>query len=259
MHVARFLRTMIGRRIAIARVFGIDIRIDAGCIAVSILVAWTLATGLFPQRYLGLSTATLWMMGIAGSLGLFVSIVLHELGHAIVARRRGIGIDGITLFIFGGVAEMEDEPRTPRAELDMAAAGPLMSVLLAVFFYALALTRNLIPWPTPVLALVEYLAVMNAILAVFNLVPAFPLDGGRILRAILWRKTQSLPEATRVATRCSAVFAYLFMALGVVDASRGEIASAIWWAMIGIFVRVVAETSYRQLLARFAVERGPGD
>ncbi|HUK20039.1 MAG TPA: site-2 protease family protein [Gemmatimonadales bacterium] len=237
---------MFGKQIQLFRLFGFPIRVDASWLVVAALATWSLASGYFPLRLPGLSPSTYWAMGVAGALGLFAAIVVHEMFHALVARRNGIPMRGITLFIFGGVAEMTGEPRDAKAELLMAAAGPFASILIALACYALALAgRN--TWPTPITAVLGYLAVINAVLAGFNLLPAFPLDGGRIFRAILWRWKGDLRRATQTAARVGAGFSVLFMALGVVSFVGGDFISGVWWFLIAMFLRQAAIASSQQI------------
>ena len=141
---------------------------------------------LFPYYFKGFTSSVYWWMGAAGALGLFVSIVFHEFCHSIVAKRFGIPMNGITLFIFGGVAEMNDEPPSAKSEFLMAIAGPISSVILAGVFFLFYKAGKAISWPDPVNGVLAYLAWLNLILAGFNMIPAFPLDGGRVLRSILW-------------------------------------------------------------------------
>ncbi|MFZ8984691.1 MAG: site-2 protease family protein, partial [Steroidobacteraceae bacterium] len=167
------------RRIISLRIAGIEVGMDPSWMILALLVAWSLATGVFPNLYEGLPVMTYWWMGLVSVLGLAVSIVLHELAHSLVARRFGIQIRSITLFVFGGVADMADQPARPRAELLMAAAGPAMSLALAAALHGLVAAGESAGWPATVLAVPAYLALLNSVLAIFNLVPAFPLDGGR--------------------------------------------------------------------------------
>ena len=177
---------MFGRGFRLFEILGFEVKIDASWLILAVLVTWSLAGGYFPQNYQGLAPASYLWMGVAGALGLFASIIFHELSHSLVARRYGMPIRGITLFIFGGVAEMEDEPPTAQAEFLMAVAGPIASGALALSFYIVGLLGEGIAAPVPVLAVAGWLAFVNTMLAVVNLVPAFPLDGGRMLRAALW-------------------------------------------------------------------------
>ena len=169
--------------VQIARVIGIPIYLHFSWLIIFGLIVWTLSTGYFPAQHPDLPASSYWAKGLVASLLFFVSIVLHELGHAVVALRHGVRTRSITLFIFGGVAQLEKDPRDGRAEFWMAAAGPLVSLTLAGLFYACAS----LPFVGPSTAAVaRYLALINLILALFNLVPAFPMDGGRLLRGALW-------------------------------------------------------------------------
>lgn len=248
---------MFGRRIDLFNVFGFAIRIDLSWFIVAVLVAWSLATGLFPFYYQGLSPTTYWWMGIAGALGLFVSVVLHELSHALVARRYGLAMKGITLFIFGGVAEMEDEPPSPKAEFMVAIAGPIASTLIAIGLFGLHRVGQFSAWPVAVNGVIEYLAIINGVLVAFNLVPAFPLDGGRVLRSALWRWKDNLRWATRIAARLGSGFGIVLILLGVWSVLSGNFIGGMWWFLIGMFLRGAAQMSYQQLLIRQALEGEP--
>jgi Zn-dependent protease len=173
---------MFGKPYTLFRLLGFEVRIDASWVIVAILIVWTLGRGYFPLEFPGLGVSAYWWMGLLGALELFASIVLHELSHAVVARRDGIPMEGITLFIFGGVAEMDDEPPSAGAELRMAIAGPAMSVVIALICYLLYVLPGAAAgamWR----GVFGYLALINVVLAVFNLLPAFPLDGGRVVEA----------------------------------------------------------------------------
>lgn len=248
---------MFGPRIDLFRLFGFPIRLDLSWFLVAVLVAWSLAASYFPSTYSGLETSVYWAMGIAVSLGLFASVVLHELAHAVVARRFGLEIKGITLFIFGGVAEMAGEPPSPRAEFWVAIAGPIASLAIAAGCFGLNLLGAAGAWPLPVEAVVGYLGLVNALLVVFNMVPAFPLDGGRVLRSVLWHWKDNLRWATRVASSIGSLFGLVLIALGVVAVIRGDFVSGMWWFLIGLFLRNAAQMSYQQLLLRRVLEGEP--
>ncbi|MGE4014660.1 MAG: site-2 protease family protein, partial [Alphaproteobacteria bacterium] len=188
---------MFGRKLKVATLLGFAVYIDLSWLFLAALITWSLASSVFPVDYPGLALSTYWIMGAIGALGLFVSILSHELAHSVVARRFGIPIRGITLFIFGGVAEMEDEPPSAKSEFLMAAAGPLWSVVLAGLFYLAASLGS--GAPPAVHGTLSYLALMNALLAGFNILPAFPLDGGRVFRAGLWHLRKDFVSATRLA------------------------------------------------------------
>ena len=231
------------------RVAGMAIRVDASWLFLAVLVTWSLAVGYFPSQYHGLSRQTYWTMGAVGALGLFASILFHELSHAVVARRSGVPMNGITLFIFGGVAEMEEEPDSARTELLVAIAGPLATVVLVLVLFPLAAFLS----AGVVAAVVKYLAWINVVLLVFNLIPAYPLDGGRVLRAVLWRWKGNVRWATRVASRAGAGFGLALILLGVLRIVLGDFLGGIWSFLIGSFLRSAAATSYQQVMLREAL------
>jgi Zn-dependent protease/predicted transcriptional regulator len=241
---------MFGRPIKLFSIFGFEIRINFSWLILAALVTWSLATGLFPEYYKNLSPAAYWWMGGAGAVGLFLSIVFHELSHSLVARNYGISMKGITLFIFGGVAEMEDDPTDYKVEFMIAVAGPLSSALIGVVIYFLYYWGGKSGWPIEVDGVLAYLAWVNAALAIFNLVPAFPLDGGRVLRSVLWRWKKDLRWATGIAAQIGSGFGILLIIMGVIYLFRGNFIGGLWWCMIGLFLRSTAQLSYQQLLAR---------
>ncbi len=248
---------MFGKRFVLFEILGFKVQIDASWLFLAVLVTWSLAKGVFPVWYEGLSTATYWWMAVAGVIGLVFSLVFHELSHSLVARRFGLPIKGITLFIFGGVAEMEEEPASAKVEFLMAMAGPIASGVLAVGFYLIAIVGQAQGLPTPVLGILDYLAFVNGLLAAFNLLPAFPLDGGRMLRAALWHFKGNLREATRIASRSGEVFAMILMGLGAVNVVFGNFIGGMWWFLIGLFLHGAARASYMQLLNKRAFEGEP--
>ncbi len=244
---------MFGRKIHLFTIFGFDVGIDFTWILLAVLITWSLAKGLFPVWFANYSTATYWWMGVAGAIGLFLSIVFHEFWHSIVARHYGLPMKGITLFVFGGVAEMEEEPQNAKTELLMAIAGPLSSIVLGIIFlavYALGATAR---WPEPVGGVVFYLGWLNLVLAVFNLLPAFPLDGGRVLRSILWFAKGDLRWATRIASAIGSGVGIFLIVLGLLSFIGGSFITGIWYFLIGMFIRGAALMSYRQVLIRNAL------
>lgn len=238
------------KRWPLCRLFGIPVRIDMSWLFLAVLVTWSLAEGYFPGVYSELTPRIYWSMGLVGALGLFASILLHEVSHALVARRFDLQIEGITLFLFGGVAEMADEPKDAKSEFFMAVAGPIASAGLSLLFMLLAEFLEAVAWPAPVIAVVGYLALINGILAAFNLVPAFPMDGGRILRAILWYQRDDMVAATRIASRAGDIFGILLIGLGLLSLLSGQVIGGIWWGLIGLFVRKAARQSYQEVLMR---------
>lgn len=248
---------MFGKRITLFRLLGFEVKIDASWLIIAVLITWSLARAVFPAYFEGLSGATYILMGIVGALGLFSSIVVHEFSHSLVARRFGLSMKGITLFIFGGVAEMEEEPPTAKAEFFMAIAGPAASVVLGGVLLGITVLGTRYGWPNPVIGVLSYLWTINLVLAAFNLLPAFPLDGGRVLRSALWGFTGRLAWATRIASLIGSGFGFLLIAMGVVTIVRGDFVGGIWWFLIGIFLRNASQTSYRQLVTRRLLEGEP--
>jgi Zn-dependent protease/predicted transcriptional regulator len=248
---------MFGKRIKLFKIFGFEVGIDWSWIILAILIAWSLSVGIFPFRYKGLSTQTYWLMGIVGAFGLFFSIIFHEMCHSLVARKYGMAMKGITLFIFGGVAEMGEEPPNPKAEFMMAIVGPISSIAIAIVFYGIYALGRQNGWPEPISGVVQYLAYINGLLAFFNLVPAFPLDGGRVLRSILWGLKKNLRWATSISSRIGSGFGILLIVLGAYQFLRGNFVGGMWWFLIGMFLRGAARTSYQQLLLRKALEGEP--
>jgi Zn-dependent protease/CBS domain-containing protein len=244
----------------IARVFGIPIYLHFSWLIVFGLIVWTLSTGYFPARYPDLPASSNWAKGLVASLLFFVSILLHELGHALMALRHGLRTRSITLFIFGGVAQLEKDPKDGRAELWMAAAGPLVSLGLAGLFALCAA----LPFVGPSAAAVaRYLALINLMLAVFNLIPAFPMDGGRLpstlrrddhppgsrgrlLRGALWGSLGKA-RATRVASGAGTLFAFFLICVGVFSLLGGASLAGVWYILIGWFIKDASAASYQQV------------
>jgi Zn-dependent protease len=248
---------MFGKRVSLFRLLGFEVRIDLSWIIIAILVTWSLSVGLFPVHFKGLSVKDYWGMGIAGALGLFLSIILHELSHSLVARKYGMPMKGITLFIFGGVAEMTDEPPSAKAEFMMAIIGPISSVIIALISYGIYTIAAVAGWSIPVIGVFRYLFFINLLLAAFNLLPAFPLDGGRVLRSILWGVKQNLRWATRVSSGIGSAFGIFLIVMGLWNILTGDFISGMWWALIGIFLHGAARGSYQQLINRRALEGEP--
>jgi Zn-dependent protease/CBS domain-containing protein len=229
--------------IQIARVIGIPIYLHFSWLIIFGLIVWTLSTGYFPAQYPDLPASSYWAKGLVASLLFFVSILLHELGHAVVARRHGLRTRSITLFVFGGVARLERDPKDGRAEFGIAAAGPMVSLTLAALFYASATLPFLGP---SVAAVARYLALINLILALFNLVPAFPMDGGRLLRGALWG-SMGKARATRIASGGGTFFAFFLIFAGVFSLLRGDPLGGLWYILIGWFIKDASAASYQQV------------
>ena len=248
--VLRGSRAIFLHRARLFSLFGFEVSVDASWLLLAVLIAWTLAGSVFPGITPGLTSVHYWVMGGFAAAGLFMSIVFHETAHSLVARHYGLPIRGITLFIFGGVAEMTAEPNRPRDELLMAAAGPAASLLLAAMCYALLVGVAAWGGPAVVAGVLWYLALINFILALFNLVPAFPLDGGRILRAALWSWRGDLVWATRIAAGAGNLFGIFLIVLGLIGVLQGDFIGGIWRFLIGMFLRGAASASYSETLAR---------
>ena len=248
---------MFGKRFKLFTLFGFEVSIDLSWLVIAFLVIWSLASGFFPQQYPGLAPSTYWIMGAFGAVGLFVSIIFHEFWHSIVARSYGMPMHGITLFLFGGVSEMHDEPPSAKFEFLVAVVGPISSIILGfIFVGVLTLGRNW-GWPAHVSGLIGYLAMINWIVAGFNLLPAFPLDGGRILRSAIWKWKKNLRQATKSASKIGGLFGVLLVILGLLSMLTGNLVGGMWYVIIGLFIRNAAYTGYRQLMVRRFLEGRP--
>jgi Zn-dependent protease/predicted transcriptional regulator len=245
---------MFKNSITLFSIFGFKIRIDPSWIIIAVLITWSLSVGFFPHYHKGLTTQTYWLMGALGALGLFASILFHELSHSLVARYYGLEIGGITLFLFGGVSEMTTEPESPKVEFLMALAGPMSSLVLGSALYGVFVWGQGLDWPGPAMAVVMYLGLINWILAAFNLLPAFPLDGGRVLRSALWKLKGDLRWATSIASKFGSFFGILLIILGIMNLLTGNPIGGVWFVIIGIFLRSSAQMSYQQLLIKNALE-----
>jgi Zn-dependent protease/CBS domain-containing protein len=241
----------VGGTIKLLRIRGIPLYIHASWLVVYALITWTLAVGYFPEVLPGRPALGYWVSGLVAALLLFVSVLVHELSHAFVAQRHGLTVRGITLHVFGGVSEIEDEPPGPAAEFLIAVVGPLTSFAIAAVLGAL-LAAGVAPSGAP-RAIFAYLVTVNVAVGLFNLIPGFPLDGGRLLRAILWRWTGSLARATAVASRVGGLFALALITLGVVQIVTGRLVSGIWLTLIGLFLRGAADMSSVQTALREAL------
>jgi Zn-dependent protease/predicted transcriptional regulator len=233
--------------IKLLTIFDIPIEINYTWFIIFGLVIFTLASGYFPAATPELPAPLHWLMALIASLLLFASLLAHELSHSVVAIRNNLPIHGITLFIFGGVAQLGEEPETPAVELKMAAAGPLLSLALAASFFLLTEIGRACQFPFYLLAITNYLFIINLVVAVFNLLPGFPLDGGRILRAAVWRLTGDIRRATAVASRLGKAFAFLLMGAGLLYLFSGLIISGVWFIFVGFFLLEAADNSYRQV------------
>jgi Zn-dependent protease/CBS domain-containing protein len=233
----------------IGRLLGIPIRIHYTLWLVFLLIAWSLAVGYMPRQYPNQSQITYWEIGVASALILFLSVLIHELSHSYIAKRNNLPIARITLFFFGGVSEMTEEPKDPGVEVRMAAAGPLTSFLIGVVLGSVWYLGLAAKFPVAATATLQYGAEINLILGAFNLLPAFPLDGGRVFRGGLWGRSKNLLSATKTATRLSESIAFLMMTGGfVILIFANDLFDGIWFFFLGWFIRSGAETSLRRTL-----------
>jgi Zn-dependent protease len=233
--------------IPLGKILNIPVNVDYSWFLIFILLTWSLAISYYPSEFRGWPTALYWILGAITTIMLFVSVLLHELGHSIVALRYKIPVRNITLFIFGGVAQITSEPPTAMSEFWIAIAGPAVSFLLAGIF---ALLEFVVTSLTPLFALMKYLAYINGTLGLFNLIPGFPLDGGRVFRAIVWGTSGNFRKATRIASGVGRVIAYLFILVGVYFIFSGNFAGGIWIAFIGWFLESAAQSQVQQLAVR---------
>jgi Zn-dependent protease len=241
-----------GGAVRILSVRGIPISIHASWLAIFALISWTLAVGYFPEVLPDLPSRTYWINGLIAALLLFVSVLLHELSHSFVAMIHGLRVSGITLHVFGGVSQLEGEPPTPRAEFLIAAVGPLTSFAIAAVLWAIGGTGLVRGGSLG--AILAYLLLVNVGVGLFNLVPGFPLDGGRLLRAVLWRWKGRLDDATSLASRIGVLVAVTLAAFGVLRVLSGAFMGGLWLIVIGLFLRSSAQASYAQTTLRGALD-----
>lgn len=234
---------MFGKAFQVAKIRGIGILIHPSWLLIIAFLTYVLSTGLFPDQYKGWSTAAYWTVGTLSALLLFVTVLIHELSHAFVAKRRGLEVPHITLFIFGGVSELSQQPRSAGEEFQIAAAGPAMSLLIAGIC---AILWVILPGEQ-VKATFLYLSGVNALLGVFNIIPGFPLDGGRVFRSIAWKRTRSFRRATRIASGAGEMVAWLIIVVGVFLLLGGFIFNGLWLLFIGWFLLSAARSEMQNL------------
>jgi Zn-dependent protease/CBS domain-containing protein len=241
------------------RLLGFPINVDASWLVILALLTWSLQEEFARRLPLTLENRllTTWLLGLGTALGFFACIVLHELGHAVVARASGIPLHGITLFLFGGVAELRGEPASARDEFWMAVAGPLVSAFLAIAFGLLSRVGIEAVWWEVAREVLRYLAVINLVVLIFNLIPAFPLDGGRVLRSALWAAMHNLRRATYWASLLGQGFAWVLITLGILRFFEHDYVNGIWMGLIGLFLNNAARGSYQQVLIRQALAGEP--
>jgi Zn-dependent protease/CBS domain-containing protein len=229
----------------IGRIRGIPIGVHYTWLIALLMITWSLAVGYFPNSYPGWGVLVYWLVAAASSILLFVSVLLHELCHSVVAQARGLAVNSITLFIFGGVSNIAHESDDPQDEFLISVVGPVSSLVLAgIFWLAFQVIPNDV---SPLGALLWYLALVNFMLAIFNILPGFPLDGGRVLRAILWGTTGSMVRGTNIASTVGQIVAFCFIGYGVLSIFQGDFLSGIWIGFIGWFLNSAAESTRRQV------------
>lgn len=248
---------MFERGIPLFNLMGFSVRLDSSWFILVFLITWTLAIGFFPFAYPGHSYVIYLLMGLLVSIGLFFSVLIHEFAHARVGKIFGVPMGGITLFLFGGVAEMENDAPNPKAEFLMTLAGPATSVLVLLLFWSLTLFGQMQGWPVLIVGTTSYLAGLNGLLILFNLIPAFPLDGGRLLRATLWYWKKNIFRATWIASRMGVFFGITLMIWGLMGLLAGDLIGGIWRVLLGLFLKNAADMSYRQLLLQRSLQDVP--
>jgi len=239
----------------VGKIAGIDVKLHYTWLIIFLLIVWSVSTAYMPLQYPKLPLAVYWSVGAITALILLFSVLIHELFHSLVAKRMGLPVPRITLFLFGGVSEIAEEPKDPIVELKMASAGPLSSLLLSAIFGLGWLSSNMAGSGAVIKAPLQYGFTINLMLALFNLIPAFPMDGGRILRALLWRRKNDVIKATKISATVAEGFSYLFMLSGFAWLFLGGFINGLWLIFIGWFLKSGAEASLRQTIIGRALAR----
>jgi Zn-dependent protease len=229
----------------IASIAGIDISIHYTWLLIFVLITWSLAASYFPEAHPGWGTEVYWITALIAAFLLFFSVLLHELAHSLVAKSRGMEVKSITLFLLGGISNLESEPEKPQVEFAIAIIGPLSSLALAAIFWGV----DRLGWAPagPVKAITDYLVLVNILLAAFNILPGFPLDGGRVLRSLIWGATNDLKKATNIASTVGQVFGWGMIAWGIFWVLTGQLMNGVWLIFIGWFLNSSAEAARREL------------
>ncbi len=233
---------------SLGKVKGIQLEVNISWFVIFGLVTFTLATSYFPQNYPDWDPVLYWFLGSTIALLLFASVLLHELAHSLVSASQGIPVSKISLFIFGGLAQIEKEPDEPGKELKIAIVGPATSILLYVLFMFLAKIVAFFAISEVAVVLLTYVADVNLVLAIFNMVPAFPLDGGRVLRALIWYFKGNLQNATKIASLMGSIFGYFLIFIGILGVLTGLVINGIWFIFIGWFINQASQSSYEQMV-----------
>ncbi len=236
---------MTRQNIPLGRIMGIPIALDYSWFLIFVLLTWSLAGGYYPAEFKNWPPLLYWLTGAATAIMLFASVLLHELGHSAVALRFKVPVRSITLFIFGGVAQIAAEPPSARAEFLIAIAGPIVSFVLAIFFSA---AKPIVIGIEPLWGLAKYLAYINLAVALFNLIPGYPLDGGRVFRAIVWKVTGNMRRATLTAANVGQFFAFLFILVGVWRIFGGDFGGGLWIVFIGWFLDRAASAQVHEVM-----------
>jgi Zn-dependent protease len=244
---------MTRKGISIGSLFGIELRLDYSWFIIFALVSSSLIFQVLPTAFPDIGFNNTLFLGLAIALLLFFSVVVHELAHSLYAKRIGLKIDTITLFIFGGAAELHEEPKTPKDEFIMAAAGPLTSVVMA-FIFAVLGTYGIQNNITPLVIIGATLSAINVILALFNLLPGLPLDGGRMLRSVIWRFSNDYLRSTKIASIMGQILGYSVALYGIFQAIYTVSPNGIWLVLIGLFLKYSARLTYDQTLHRFLLK-----
>lgn len=237
----------------VGRIAGIPVGINWSVLVVAWLITWSLASFRFPDAYPGHTPGAYWLTGAATAVVFLASLLAHELGHSILARRHGVQVEGITLWLLGGVAKLRSEPKSPEADLRIAAVGPAVSLGLGLGFGVLALAFGTMGAPELVTGALGWLAFINVLLAVFNLMPAAPLDGGRVLRAVVWRRTGNQLRAAVTAARAGRAFGYGLVGLGLFGFALGAGIGGLWFVFLGWFLLSAARAEEMEATTRGAL------
>jgi Zn-dependent protease/CBS domain-containing protein len=246
--------TIVAPTIRLGKIFGIEVGFNWSLVFIFALIAWTLATGVLPQADPGLPASAYWLAAAAGAVAFYACLLAHEMAHALVARRKGVKVAGITLWLFGGVSRLDGEPKSAGAEALIAGVGPLTSFAIAAIAYGISLATSA---SGLVSDLFGWLAIVNGALGVFNLVPAFPLDGGRLLSSLFWWRQGTRQRGVHSAVRIGRLFAYLMIGIGVIQLFTGSVIQGIWLAFIGWFLLSAGSSEEQGSLMKAALKSVP--
>jgi Zn-dependent protease/CBS domain-containing protein len=244
---------MISEDIRLGHIAGFRLGVNWSVLVIVWLLTWALASAILPETASGYPTAVYWLAGLAGAIVFFGSLLAHELAHAVMARRAGLDVEGLTLWLFGGVAKLGGQPPTPRADLRIAAIGPATSLVLGGAFGLVAVALAGFGAPDLLVAVTVWLAAINLLLGVFNLIPGAPLDGGRVLRALLWRRYGDWTRAALAAARAGRAVGYGLVGLGLLQFLVGAGLGGLWMMLIGWFILMASRAEQSQVIAEHAL------